>query len=302
MTYLIKSKPLNRWDYDSIRPGPVGSVGDVNLQVKLKKSTPSLPNRWLPETAGKNEVYYGSNVSDGSHYGYSSGGFGAKTVQSGWNYKGDMKTAYGWYTQDIRAADRSKETVTQPLGRYGWENDVGTVLKAKVTGEQFLPLPGGYGPADEDYIPRGSRNPRVVGISEGDGVPLPAVDVDVTDPEFGKTGSTGGVGTKPEPWELAADTIWTPAMDDPVRQRGILWPTYHYGDGHYAPNARTRQYPAVGRNQDYIRYSRRLEMGKANFSPWGKVSRPANVPNPTYIPPRAKEGDYRKTPSDSNKA
>ena len=35
---VVPKYKLNRWDKDSIRPGPVGSVGDVNVQVKLKKS------------------------------------------------------------------------------------------------------------------------------------------------------------------------------------------------------------------------------------------------------------------------
>ena len=33
-------KPLNRWDYDSIRPGKVGSVGDVLITERLKASRP----------------------------------------------------------------------------------------------------------------------------------------------------------------------------------------------------------------------------------------------------------------------
>ena len=29
MNGLVSDRPHNRWDYDSIRPGVVGSVGDV---------------------------------------------------------------------------------------------------------------------------------------------------------------------------------------------------------------------------------------------------------------------------------
>ena len=45
MQVLLDRVQLNRWDKDSIRPGPVGSVGDVNLQVTLKRHTYLIDTR-----------------------------------------------------------------------------------------------------------------------------------------------------------------------------------------------------------------------------------------------------------------
>jgi hypothetical protein len=67
-------RPMNRWNYDRIQPGAVGSVGDVNMQVRLKHSYPNLPLRFDKQFSGKNEVYLGSNVTDGNHINYDSGG------------------------------------------------------------------------------------------------------------------------------------------------------------------------------------------------------------------------------------
>jgi hypothetical protein len=58
-------RPLNRWDYDRIQPGPVGSVGDVLCTPRFKHSYPDAPLRFDNMFRGKNGVFLGSNVSDG---------------------------------------------------------------------------------------------------------------------------------------------------------------------------------------------------------------------------------------------
>ena len=211
-----KKVPINRWDKDSIRPGPVGSVGDVNLQVQLKKSSNDLPNRYDYIFSGKNEVWSGSNVSDGQWYGFTSGGRGAKVISSQIpNFTDGNKTAVGWRFQNIKPTDRTRETKMTPLGQYGWETTVASVLKAKVGGEGFLPLPGGY---EKTKLPRGSQNPRVVAESIGAGEILPAADVEITNPIFGETGTI----SVPVPGsntceELKQDYTWVPAENDPLR-------------------------------------------------------------------------------------
>ena len=40
---------LNTWNNKYIAPGPVSSVGDVLLGVRLKHSAPNLPLRWDPK-------------------------------------------------------------------------------------------------------------------------------------------------------------------------------------------------------------------------------------------------------------
>lgn len=248
MSVLVPKYPINRWDKDSIRPGPVGSVGDVNMQVKLKKSAPDMKDRYDPTFSGKNEPWSGSNVSDGMWYGWTSGGREATVISKALpNIQDRGKTAVGWVMQNIVPTDRSRITKVTPLGRYGWDTTVGSVLKAKTTGELFLPLPEGY---NKTRLPRGSGFPRIIASSTGAGVALPAADVKITDPVFGDTGTIevpvpGSNNCK----EIKMDYTWTPAENDPLRQ---VPPRSGYpyrkawkdanGGNHYDPD----KYPDIG--------------------------------------------------------
>jgi len=213
---VVPKYKLNRWDKDSIRPGPVGSVGDVNVQVQLRKSSIDLPERYDPTFSGKNAPWSGSNVADGMWYGWTSGGRSATVVSKALpNVQTGGKTNVGWVMQNITASDRSRDTKVTPLGRYGWDTTVGSVLKAKTTGEMFLPLPEGY---QKSGLPRGSQFPRVIAESIGIGIALPAADVNLTDPVFGDTGTID----VPVPGSNDCDLIqmdytFTPADNDPLR-------------------------------------------------------------------------------------
>ena len=66
-------RPLNRWDHSSIRPGVVGSVGDVVVTPRYKHSAPDLPLRFDPYFSGKRSVFLGSNVQNGTVASYDSG-------------------------------------------------------------------------------------------------------------------------------------------------------------------------------------------------------------------------------------
>jgi len=215
---------LNRWDKDSIRPGPVGSVGDVNMQVKLKKSANYLPNRYDKIWSGSNEVWSGSNISDGQWTGYTSGGRGAFTVSQPLGYREGFKTAVGVVIENVIPVDRSRIAKTVPLGKYDWESQTARIYKSKVTGEQFLPLPDGY---NKTALPRGSQFPIIVAESIGTGVALPAADVPITDPVFGEVGfieddqaigipTTGGMiaGCRREDIEANQESYYVPRMGD----------------------------------------------------------------------------------------
>lgn len=160
-------RPLNRWDYDRIQPGPVGSVGDVICQSRLKHSAPELPLRFSEWNAGKNEVFLGSNVSDGQHVGYDSGGGPARLIDSNWGGRRSFKTRLGYILQDIREPDNAVEPFVSSLGDYSWRNKIATTYEARRTGENFLPLPGGY-QLSPGEVPRGGQTPRVTDEVGGD--------------------------------------------------------------------------------------------------------------------------------------
>jgi hypothetical protein len=184
----VLTKPLNMWNKTSIRPGPVGSVGDAIVSVKFKHSSPDLPQRWDPEFHGKVSELGGSNVSDGMWHGYVSGGRGAATIEAPLGYRQGFKTAVGWVHEDIRRPDTSRQPIMGSTGQWGWKNKVATVYQAKRTGEMFLPEPMGYD-SSQTNNPRGSQIPRIVAQSEGLGKALPAADIPITDPVFGEQGT-----------------------------------------------------------------------------------------------------------------
>jgi hypothetical protein len=150
-----------------ISPGPVGSVGDVLGQVRYKHSAPDMPLRFDPHFRGKNEVFLGSNVQDGQHVGYASGGAQARLVDSNWGGRRGFRTSRGWHFQDIRAPDNLVEPYIGTTLDYSWRDKIATVYDAKRTGSNFLPLPMGYqiSPGEE---PRGGSTPRVTDIVPGD--------------------------------------------------------------------------------------------------------------------------------------
>ena len=252
---VVPKYKLNRWDKDSIRPGPVGSVGDVNLQVQLRKSSIDLPERYDPAFSGKNEAWLGSNVSDGSYHGWTSGGRTATVIQKALsNNQTGGKTAVGWVMQNVVAADRSSMTKMTPLGRFGWDTTVGSVLRAKNSGDMFLPLPEGY---EKSGLSRGSQYPRIIAESIGDGVPLPAADVNLTDPVFGDIGTID----VPLPGSNTCDRIkmdytFTPALDDPLRNspppKGYRYRHAFVKDGQYYYD--DSKWPDIG--DDTIVYDR----------------------------------------------
>lgn len=305
-------KPLNRWDKDSIRPGPVGSVGDVNLQVKLKKSSPDMPERYEKAFSGKNEVWSGSNISDGQWTGYTSGGRGATTITQPLPVRSGFKTPVGWMIENILPVDRTRETKMVPLGQYSWETEKARIYRAKTSGDQFLPLPMGY---DKTSLPRGSHFPRMVATSIGEGVALPAADIPITDSQFGENGfimeedltnqigiPEGGFNCRPQ--DLDPSYVWAPPTNDPRRQSS---PPEDYPWRKVEDGVIVAKYPDIGPNESVGSHTgwfgRWVIVNNVTFNPCAKTNRPTSEPyegakRPPPNPPRRvpKPGDSRRVP------
>lgn len=176
--YYTPSKTVNIWDKYSIRPGAVGSVGDTMPSVRLKQSSPEMTPKYQKWNSGRLESYYGSNVQDGRKASFMNGGLGARTISRPLPYRSSNRKSFGWVHQDIVPTERERETKVAALPQFGWKAQVANVLRAKVTGDSFLPVPGGY---TMQGVPRGSQYPRVVDSSAGNGI---AATVPNLDPRF----------------------------------------------------------------------------------------------------------------------
>jgi hypothetical protein len=158
-------KPLNRWDYSSIRPGPQGSVGDVLGSIKLKHSFPDQGIRLEPAYKGNKQNRLGSNVSDGNSRSFTTAGPGDPYVSaSPWNAYRNQQYNAGWTIQDVRAPDTLHTPFTGSTPEYSWQNKIATVYNAQRTGKLFLPLPGAY-QLSPGETPRGGREPEVTDIT-----------------------------------------------------------------------------------------------------------------------------------------
>lgn len=161
-------KPLNRWDFSCISPGPVGSVGDTLGQVRYKHSFPDQGIRLDPDYINSKQNRLGSNVSDGNHTSFTSGGRGDPFVlNSPWSDTRIRKTSWGQIVQDVRASDKLHEPRVGSVPQLQWNNRLATVYNAKRTGHMFLPLPGPY-VASPGETPRGGQLPKVTAITGGE--------------------------------------------------------------------------------------------------------------------------------------
>lgn len=158
MEPVIATKRFKHSEF--ISPGVVGSVGDVLGSVRLRQSTPSMPMRYETAFSGPNESKLGSNVQDGDSKSYTSKGGFARVVDSRLE-RTSFKTNHGWVYQDVRSVDKLLEPVMGSTGRADWVNRVANIYQAKITGNNFLPLPDPYGPTS---MTRGSQIPRIIAV------------------------------------------------------------------------------------------------------------------------------------------
>ena len=194
--------PINRWNKQSIRPGPVGSVGDVNIQVELRKSTPAMKARFDPKWSKANAKWSGSNVQDGSKRGFTSLGGAARVKALRWRNRRSFKTDVGWIKEDIVPLDRKRETKMGSTGDLGWNIQVANIFKARTTGDSFLPSPGEF-KKEASGIHRGGLKPRVIATA-GSSLPnAPVTDLRVKDPQvvdrLDDTSFLAGPGTTSAP-------------------------------------------------------------------------------------------------------
>ena len=161
MSYVTSSikYPMNQWNKSSIRPGPVGSVGDVLTSVRIKQSLPDMAIAYDKKFNPQNSTKRGSNVQDGQYFSYSNDGSGAQVKKQKLSRNSSFKTTTGWYHQDIIAPDRYVEPKQLPLGNSGYNTQVAQILSKQ--GTAFQELPGGYAPPPNTLL-RGNNYPRVV--------------------------------------------------------------------------------------------------------------------------------------------
>lgn len=83
---ITAKRPMNRWDYDSIRPGGIGSVGDALGAFRVKQSSPDMDVAMIP-FPNENDV---------------KGAGSARVKDSNWGGRKHFKTSHGWYMQVSR--------------------------------------------------------------------------------------------------------------------------------------------------------------------------------------------------------
>jgi hypothetical protein len=162
---IVARKPiLNQWNNSYIQPGPVGSVGDVHLRPKWRTSTPDMAPRYDPTFSGKNQLPLGSNVQDGQHASWDTGGGPPRTnIDNIGNYR-----VVGQLFQSVIPQDRDEMAFLQPVKNQRWNSVMGAINKELTSGEAFLPLPNGYGYNKADgSIPRGGAFPTIIDITGG---------------------------------------------------------------------------------------------------------------------------------------
>jgi len=155
--------PMNKWNKKSIRPGPVGSVGDVLTSVRIKQSDPDMPFAYDIKFNPANDMLRGSNVQDGRWYSFSDHGFGAQVKRKKLN---NFKQSVGWREQNIIPEDRTTEPKLLDQPRQGWKTQVSEILQRQ--GDMFTTLPGGYKPQGE--TPRGNQYPTKQNKGVGEAV------------------------------------------------------------------------------------------------------------------------------------
>jgi hypothetical protein len=178
---------------DFMQPGAVGSVGDVLVSVRLHQSTPDMPMRWDPDFYPGKDDFLGSNVQDGQQTSWDTGFGGARVVDSKFNFYDGFRTSNGTTVQDLRPADMMVEPFVSSLGDYTWRNKVAETYHARTTGNNFLPLPGGYAPSPGE-VGRGGNVPQVMAVAGGNGMVIPEAVVGAYGSLMDRTRGGGGMG------------------------------------------------------------------------------------------------------------
>lgn len=137
----------------------VGPIGDVHQIVKLKHSCPEMPLRF-DQTFSTARV--GQNIQDGDSPSFNTGWCNAKTQILAFDRPSNNTISGGFTVENIIPEDREVIADTIPLPSYNWQNLMAQTFKAQVTGNAFLPLPGGFKP-EVGAVPRGGAVPQISG-------------------------------------------------------------------------------------------------------------------------------------------
>lgn len=145
-----------------IDPGKVASVGDTLPQMRLAQSAPDMDMRFNNKflKAGGSSITLEPSVYE-------------KALENK-NYRG----VHGFVMQDIVPPDTDVEPYVSSLGDFSWRQKVAGVIRARRTGENFLPLPNGYSGTG---VPRGSALPSTVTLNPVDANLTGPVQIDDED-------------------------------------------------------------------------------------------------------------------------
>lgn len=144
-----------------ISPGVVGSVGEANMQVRLKQSCPESNMRFAKLSRFGREMKFGSNVQDGYKVSYSGGGGPARALTAFWNGRRSFRTNRGYILQDLQPVDTFKTPMQGEQPQYSWQNKVAGIIKGSTTGTLFQPTNAAFAPTP-GALPRGGLVPRIV--------------------------------------------------------------------------------------------------------------------------------------------
>ena len=174
-------RPLDRWNNNYFQPGAVGSIGGCLISERLKHNMPDAPLRWAEGSVGRASILKGTNLQDGMKLNLSSRGGPAVLIDSHWGGRQSTRTKTGWEFTDVRLPDKLVIPLYGDTPGYSWNNKVARTFKMNVVGKNFLPLPGGYSPAQGSIL-RGGNYPRIssqTGFNEPAETGVPAENVPV---------------------------------------------------------------------------------------------------------------------------
>lgn len=185
---IVPAKPAKD-NFKIISPGLVGAVGDVNMATRYRTSCAAM---FPVKFRNLNQLKFkGSRLQDGDTLHQVNGGGYPASVQP---FKLMQTTDVGDRWQDKRQNDRYVEPIVAGQNQYDFKNMVAQVEQARVTGNAFLPVPGGYKPSDD--LTRGGIFPTVVaqaGAGVGSGID---VSQDLFGRLFARIPTGPSVGTK----------------------------------------------------------------------------------------------------------
>lgn len=168
MNNILIPTPPCRDNFKLISPGLVGPIGDVNMATRMRTSNAAMfPVMFSKDAARLPRL--GSDIQDGDTLAQvNGGGYPATALAYKWNVKQSTKTDVGERWQDLRQNARYVEPIVVGQNQYDFKNLVAQVEQAKVTGDQFLPLPNGYAIGELAGTPRGGLIPSIVASGGGE--------------------------------------------------------------------------------------------------------------------------------------